>query len=360
MDYDFTNREREFGQVVFALTLDKERMTERVVIGRTDGVRNCLERGAGEVYYDAVRPLGSLLLNFESGKNGEWNKHAMILRESYAKVFPFEPERWKTAAPVSGWLKARYDSGEPTAMFAAIRTWEEYLNCYSMNHGADLLTDRLFMLYKPFHIYAGYKPWRDEAIETLNHAVRDGESNVELWYLEQPEDMSIRLKSAHTKKKQLEIIVASTSFLPVIFYYLHKIEEWGYVFQRCKVCGAHFLARSRHFELCSDKCRKAQAVEAKRGYDERTKGDRLEQLDESAYNYWYNRLRKLKKGDAANSEKASVVKTEFNIFRKEAIRRKNMVKNGDMTISEFAGWLVKQQDVVDNLMGELNQKLLCR
>jgi len=60
--YDFTNRKREFGRVVFSLTLDKKRMTERVIIGTADEVRQCLEygRGEGDVYYDETRTLGSL------------------------------------------------------------------------------------------------------------------------------------------------------------------------------------------------------------------------------------------------------------------------------------------------------------
>jgi hypothetical protein len=52
----------------------------------------------------------------------------------------------------------KYESGEPSAMFAAIRTWEDYLNCFNMNHGADLLTDKLSMSYKPFTVYADYRP----------------------------------------------------------------------------------------------------------------------------------------------------------------------------------------------------------
>ena len=33
------------------------------------------------------------------------------------------------AVPVSNFLRLKYESGEPPAMFAAIRTWEDYLNC---------------------------------------------------------------------------------------------------------------------------------------------------------------------------------------------------------------------------------------
>ncbi|MCL2615974.1 MAG: hypothetical protein FWD30_04150, partial [Dehalococcoidia bacterium] len=105
-----------------------------------------------------------------------------------------------------------------------------------------------------------------------------------------------------------------------------------------------------HYELCSDACRKEQAVTAKREYDERAKGDRLEQLDEAAYYYWYNRWRKLKKGNAANPERAAAFKVAFDDFRKEAVRRKADVKRGDIRLNDFACWLISQQDEADRLM----------
>jgi hypothetical protein len=338
MEYDFTGREREFGRVVFALTLDRKHMTERVVIGRTDEARRRLKTGEGEVFYDETRPLGSLLLTFEADKKGEWNKNGMVLRKSYAKTFPRDAERWKIAVPVSEFLRVKYESGEPSAIFAALRTWEDYLNCFNMNHGADMLTDKLSMLYKPFAIYGDYKPWCDEAAAALSKAIQDGESGVELWY--------------PVAKRPFETVVAVSSFLPVIFYYLNKVNEWRYVFQECKVCGKDFLARSRHYELCSDECRKEQAIAAKREFDERAKGDRLEQLDEAAYYYWYNRLRKLRKGKAANPERAAAFQLEFYIFRKEAIQRKATVKRGETRLNEFADWLIAQQNTADRLMEE--------
>jgi len=337
MDYDLSRREREMGKVILALTLDRKKMTERVVIARSDEARLRLEHGGGDIYYDEIRPLGSLLVHFESDANREWNTHGMMLRESYSKVFPFEAERWKMAASVSKFLRDKYNSGEPPVMFAAIRTWEDYLNCHHMNHGADILTGRLNLLYRPFFLYADHKPWQGEAAVGLSRTIHDEESQVELWY--------------PMKKRLFEVVVAVSSLMPVISYYLHKLEEWGLVFQECKVCGKYFAAKSHHFELCSDGCRRVQAVEAKREFDERARGDRLEQLDEAAYNYWYNRLRKLRKGKRADSEKAAAVKSAFDAFRKEAVARKGAVKRGEMKLAEFSSWLALKNDEVDRLMG---------
>jgi len=83
--YNFTSKTREFGRVVFALTLDRKRLKERIVIGKVDEVRRLLNGGDGEIYHDEIRPLGSLLLTFESNTDGVWNKHIHTLRESYKK-----------------------------------------------------------------------------------------------------------------------------------------------------------------------------------------------------------------------------------------------------------------------------------
>ena len=138
--YDFTSREREFGRVVFALILDRKRMTERIVIGREDETRRLLNGGDGEVFYDEVRLLGSLLLNFESDINGEWNSRILALQESYELKYAFGSARWSKVASVSEFLTAKCNSGEPSAMFAAVRTWDDYLSFYNQNRGATLLS----------------------------------------------------------------------------------------------------------------------------------------------------------------------------------------------------------------------------
>jgi hypothetical protein len=241
-------------------------------------------------------------------------------------------------APVSEFLMRKYKSGEPSAMFAAIRTWEDYLNRFHQNRGAELLSDNLFLLYKPFNVYGKYKPWQDEAAAALSVALHDGESGVELWY--------------PVAKRPFETVVAFTSFLPIIFYYTHKISEWNYVFQQCKICDAHFLARSRHYELCSDECRKKQATTAKKEFDERTKGDEMEQLDKATYFYWYNRWRSLKKRKSVNPDKVAAFKSALDDFRSEAKKHKNAVKRGEMDEKDFTDWLFQMQNEADKQLSK--------
>jgi hypothetical protein len=339
--YDFKNREREYGRVVFALSLDRKKLAEKIIIGEVDEVRRFLNGDDGDILYEGTRPLGSLLLYFESDINGDWNKNILTLRESYAKIFP-QSSRWKMVAPVQEFLTEKYNSGEPSAMFAAIRTWEDYLNFFHQDHGADLLNSSLFTLYKPFRVYAEHKPWQEESTVALSVALQNGESAVELWY--------------PVAKRSFETVVTSASFLPLIFYYTHKICEWKFVFQQCKICDAHFLARSRHYELCSETCRKKKATTSKQEYDERTKDDMPTKLYDTAYYYWYNREKKLKKGKHANAENAAAFSAEVKKFRKEGITRKTAVKNRQMSLADFASWLAEMQNLADKLMEEYKKR----
>jgi len=114
MTYDFNSRKRDFGKIIFALTLDRKKLTERIIIARSDEARLRLDFGTGDVYFDETRPLGSLTVNFKEDKSkgdnkedikrdksGEWNKTAAILRESYGKAIPRQATRWKAAEPAA-------------------------------------------------------------------------------------------------------------------------------------------------------------------------------------------------------------------------------------------------------------------
>ena len=61
------------------------------------------------------------------------------------------------------------------------------------------------------------------------------------------------------------------SFYPAMIYYLNRLKDWGLCFRQCKVCSRFFLAKSQRYELCSEKCRKAQALQNKREFDERAR-----------------------------------------------------------------------------------------
>jgi hypothetical protein len=122
-----------------------------------------------------------------------------------------------------------------------------------------------------------------------------------------------------------------------------------------KVCNNYFLAKSKHFEICGDGCRKAQAIEARRQFDERNKDEKVEAIYENHYQYWHNRLRRLKTGNAAETDVTAFTNI-FKDFRKSAIKRKNEVKNGKIKLSAFTSWLAEQQNIVDGMVKRGGEK----
>jgi hypothetical protein len=153
LNYDFDIREVPYGRVMFVLSLDKVKMTERIVIGEASEALRQLERGNGEVYYDITRPLGTFLLTFDADPKRKWNLCGGRLRESYEKGLLNESKRWKFTEPANKFLREKYASGEPSAMYAAIRFWSEYLNCYRLDHSADLFSLRTETLTRTFFVY---------------------------------------------------------------------------------------------------------------------------------------------------------------------------------------------------------------
>ena len=347
--YEFTSKHKDLSDYIFLLTFDKKRKTERIIIGEAVAVRLRLEKNMdveSEILYDETRPLGKLLVDFELDPEKEWHLNASYLADNFAGWKPTKNVKSKALKPYIKFLQRKYESGEPSALFAAVKTWEDYWRCFGIADGSDVFLGRTAKLYKPFFVFSECnRLWEIKATKALSSAFFAEESRVELWYPIITNDKKRIFKSG----ERCECVVARSSFIPIIFYYLNRIEEWGLIFQKCKVCGIHFLTTSKHFEICSDKCRKATAAEAKRQYDERNKGDKVEAIYENYYQYWYNRLRKLKRNNAPDEEIA-VFSEAFNKFKKGAVQRKAKVKSGKMGYAEFTSWLVAQQDIVDSLV----------
>ena len=333
---------------MFLLTLNRQKMTQRIIIGESSEIRLRLERGMGEVPYDETCRIGEFLINFESDPDRIWNINATHLADNFAGAFPTKNVKSDKIKPYADFLRNKYKNGEPSALFAAVRTWEDYWKCYSAHNGSDIFLNRMAKLYKPFFAFGEQqKIWETTATKALSSALFAAESQVELWYP--------TITTGTTRKRtdeRIECVVGATTLLPIIFYYLKRIEEWGLIFQQCKVCGAYFLTTSKHFKLCGDDCRKVTAAQSKRVFEEQNKGDKAEQLYETTYQYWYNRLRKLKRNntDGKFEKEIADFSAKFKEFRAEAVKRKAAVKAGDTEVKEYMGWLGEQQRIVEGMV----------
>ena len=107
--------------------------------------------------------------------------------------------------------------------------------------------------------------------------------------------------------------------------------------------------------MCSDECRRKQAAVRKQEHEERYKDDKATPVYETAYYYWYNRLKKLRKGKLANPEHEAIFRVELKKFCDEGKRLKKLVQRGKMEFDDFNTWLAQQANVADDLMDKLTQ-----
>ena len=127
---------------------------------------------------------------------------------------------------------------------------------------------------------------------------------------------------------------------------MNRLNDWGFCFRQCKVCGKYFLAKSQRYELCSDKCRKAQALQNKREFDERARENNYDLLYKNECQNWRNKINKSKKTANFPIERLEEMKNAFDLFKEEALQRKKAVKAGTTKPTEFTDWLYQQSNII--------------
>ena len=146
-----------------------------------------------------------------------------------------------------------------------------------------------------------------------------------------------------------ECVSAYASLYPLVTYYLNRLNDWGLCFRQCKVCRKYFLAKSQQYELCSDKCRKAQALQNKREFDERARENNYDLLYKNECQNWRNKINKAKRTAGFPADRLEEMLTAFEAFKKEALKRKKAVKEKTASPKEFTDWLYQQSNIIINL-----------
>lgn len=126
-------------------------------------------------------------------------------------------------------------------------------------------------------------------------------------------------------------------------------ERLGLHFRQCKVCSRFFLAKSQRYELCSEKCRKAQSLQNKREFDERARENNYDLLYKNECQNWRNKISKAKKTDGFPEERLEEMKKAFEDFKKEALQRKKLIRTEEASPKEFTDWLYQQDSIIAGL-----------
>lgn len=143
---------------------------------------------------------------------------------------------------------------------------------------------------------------------------------------------------------------AAGSSYPLITYYLNRLNDWVLYFRKCKVCGRIFLAKSQQYELCGDKCKKKQALQNKRKFDEKARKNNYDLLYKNECQNWRNKINKAKKTIGFPADRLKEMLTAFEAFKKEALQRKKAVKEKTASPKKFTNRLYQQSNVIVKLM----------
>ena len=341
MAYQFIRQEPCYDHILFVLALDRDKMKERILIGTEQQIRFRLDGNKdNDVIYDITRPLGRFLIDFEYDKEKNWNIYGLApLRDA------LHTNRWKQPAleqTAGDFLAKKYLTGDPVRMYATFRIWNEYLvtrEYRDRNTACDRFIEKIQILTQAFQtenvMNFNSDTGKPERFHTGSLYFRNTPAEItrlELWF---PDN-----------RRRTECVAAYSSFYPLITYYLNRLNDWGLCFRQCKVCGRYFLAKSQRYELCSDKCRKAQALQNKREFDERARENNYDLLYKNECQNWRNKINKSQKTANFPIERLEEMKNAFDLFKKEALQRKKSVKAGATSPTEFTDWLYQQSNII--------------
>lgn len=286
MDYA-VNKEK----VIMALTLDKVRRCERIVIGVEYQVRRRLAgSGDSEVLYDCERPLGELLFDHEKQLDKDWNADVIYpLRR--ALLSPLG--RKENEAVARGFLDNKEEFQDPICIYTSYqcrRWYAENRTVFGDDRCSDQFENRIMGLTRSFKqiLWDADKNYSvDQVMERLETYTKiDGvEKDVQarIWY--------------PGRRRNIECLIVEDSYAPVIWYYLNHLWDWGFCFCRCNNCGKIFLVSSKHHGLCSDACRKEKNRQNKREFDARARENKYDIDYNNTSQHMRNRLNNIRKGE---------------------------------------------------------------
>ena len=341
---EFVRHKPCYDRILFVLTLDRKKMKERILIGRELEIRFRLQGSMeADILCDLIRPLGSFLTEFEHDPDGDWNLLGLSpLREA------LHSNRWKQPAleqAASDFLQKKFDSGDPLRMYVAFRIWNDYLIAREPRDreaACQRFMDKMSNFTMLFHEESPLqfdsdigKPKQFHISSRMFGSVPPEETRLDLWY---PDN-----------RRTIECVAAYASFYPLVTYYLNRLNDWGLCFRKCKVCEHIFLAKSLRYELCSDKCRKKQALQNKREFDERARENNYDLLYKNECQNWRNKINKARKTTDFPADRLEEMMTAFEAFKKEALQRKKAVKEKLTSPRKFSDWLYQQNNVIVKL-----------
>lgn len=326
--------------IVMALSLNRDKKTERIIIGQMDAVEAWLTgTDKLEVICDVVRPLGTFLFEHQAQNRGEWSQNAGSLLAEAAESFQHREEKETSAW---NYLAEKRNPHDMVCEFTVRQSWYWYQSCRRLLGSPEKsreYRDLFLFLVRSFKESLWEKDGAcslDTAWNTVQWEINGGvRASIE-------QRMTIRYAA---RSRGEEWLLISESFYPALQYYLRKLMDWGLCLCRCSVCNKVFVADSRHYSLCGEECRRTQNRLNKQRFDKKGKENGYDQAYKNTCQRMRNRLKKIETTNLNHEADAW-----FKRFRKEATGRKKRIENPEDAKS-FQDWMFEQERSFDQLYG---------
>lgn len=350
--------------------------TEKIIIGELENVRNHLLGKSGDKsLIIRKRPIGSLIIDcFELLPDVAEEVKARATEyiypsTSYRDYLPPDPSTIKKSYElknsIENLLLGMFNSKKENVFikFYVLRMWQEINNEYELEYQKLINEPATMLKNNEIHknavsvlsnsVYTIDFPFRKSIGDYIIEAQKECPSNP----LSCINEVFYKFNRTMIDLKDSEYVIAEETILPVIRYYLEKLYSKHRYFQVCKVCGKIFLAKTANIPtLCSVECKREQNKLNKRKFDKNKKNLLYEKSYSNAYMIWYNSYKKLRDLPNIEPQKLRTFNEAFIEFRIQANAKKQEVKDGVMSESEFNGWLANQTDIVYKLKLDIYER----
>lgn len=334
LEYRFEHKEPLTWRVTLAVRVDAKRKKEQIWVGTELEVERALHGREDAACLALTRPLGAFWCEVGQTPAEGWNEAFGALCRALAARRLAERKKQEADAAIVLSQLVEENRTNAAAWYAAIQIWEMYLRCCrGRDRQKALAAFRQFaeLVILPFGEYTPEMlQWRREKPITLVWNDR-ADAKLEIWY---PQG-----------KIPFECAVTDGSLRPALIYYRQRILDAGLLMRQCSHCGKIFFANDTRSCLCGERCRKASKKAARQGFEDRNKGLDCEQAYAREYMFWYNRITKLKK-NSAPAEQIGRAKAALKQFSSEALKQKQLVKQGKMADAKFVAWMLAQEKTI--------------
>ena len=211
-------------RIAFALTLDRKKMKERIMVGEASQIFFSLNGNMdAELLCDVTRLLGTFLIDFENDIQGDWNRFGIMPLYNALHV-----NRWKQPGleqQAGDFLREKYATLDPVRQYAAVRVWNEYLKTREYRErdaASEQFVSRMGRLTAAF-LSPIFQNRNQVLFDEDTGRARRFELSADFFKQVSMEDSRIEMWYPGGGNPQTECAAVYDSFYPMIAYYANRL-----------------------------------------------------------------------------------------------------------------------------------------